>query len=259
MNHDPATPDEKRAQLVEEHRPEAIRTRLEREPGASYLGDAVLGGIDGCVTTFAVIAGASGAGFPTTVVVILGLSNLVADGFSMAVSNYQGSKTAHEQVKHAARGEREQIRLHPEGEREEIRQIFARKGFAGETLERVVDTLARNRDVWVDTMLKEEHGLQPGGAGRPLRAGLATFGAFLLAGFVPLLPFLSTWELPVERFTVSAAIAAAVFFSIGVARGLTLGRRAVRAGFETLSMGGAAAALAYFTAQWLRGLTDTLA
>ena len=246
----------KRFELEAEHHPTEVARRLNDPLRPSYLGDAVLGGIDGCVTTFAVVSGAIGAAFPGSVVVILGLANLVADGFSMAVSNYQGTKTAREQVSRTACEEHRHIHLHPEGEREEIRQIFARKGFEGETLERVVDTIAGDRDVWVDTMLKEEHGLQPQGATQPMRAGLATFAAFLLAGFFPLLPFLWPWGLPAERFTLSALIAAVVFFGIGMARGTVLGRKPLRSGIETLLMGGGAAALAYVIAALLRGFVD---
>jgi VIT1/CCC1 family predicted Fe2+/Mn2+ transporter len=245
-----------RADLEADHHPVAVARRLDEEPRPSYLGDAVLGGIDGCVTTFAVVSGAIGAAFPGTVVVILGIANLVADGFSMAVSNYQGTKTAREEVARTAREERRHIRLHPEGEREEIRQIFARKGFDGPILERIVDTIAADREVWIDTMLKEEHGLQPRGATQPTRAGLATFAAFLLAGFLPLLPFLWPWTLPADRFALSAVIAALVFFGIGMARGSVLGRRPLRSGIETLLMGGGAAALAYVIAAVLRGFVD---
>lgn len=243
-------------ELAAEHRPDRIASRLDEPIRPSYLGDAVLGGIDGCVTTFAVVSGATGAAFPGSVVVILGLANLVADGFSMAVSNYQGTKTARQEVRRTAREERRQIRVHPEGEREEIRQIFARKGFEGEMLERVVETIAEDRDVWVDTMLKEEHGLQPQGAPQPMRAGLATFLAFALAGALPLVPFLWPWELPAERYTASAAIAALVFFAIGTVRGAVLRRGAVRSGVETLLMGGGAAAIAYGIAAFLRGFVN---
>ena len=73
--------------LQAEHHPHAIRTRVGSQQNHSYLGDAVLGGVDGCVTTFAVVAGAAGAGFPSLVIVVLGVANLLADGLSMAVSN----------------------------------------------------------------------------------------------------------------------------------------------------------------------------
>jgi len=236
--------------LAAEHRPEAIRTRLARAPARSYLGDAVLGAIDGCVTTFAVVAGASGAALPGAVVLILGFANLAADGFSMAVSNYQGTKTERESRERTAREEEEHIRLVPEGEREEIRQIFAAKGFAGETLERIVETISANRDVWVDTMLTEERGLSRRGAD-PLRAAAATFVAFAVAGLIPLLPFLFSWKVALEA---SAGITAAAFFAIGVARGAVLGRPALRSGLGVLALGGAAAALAFAAAFLLRGL-----
>jgi VIT1/CCC1 family predicted Fe2+/Mn2+ transporter len=237
--------------LAAEHRPEAIRARLARTPRRSYLGDAVLGAIDGCVTTFAVVAGASGAALPGAVVLILGLANLVADGFSMAVSNYQGTKTERESLARAKREEEEHIRLVPEGEREEIRQIFAAKGFGGETLERIVEVISANREVWVDTMLTEERGLTRRGAD-PLRAAAATFAAFAVAGLIPLAPFL--FSVQVDRFGASAAITAAAFLAIGMARGLVLRRPALRSGLGVLAMGGAAAALAFGAAFLLRGL-----
>jgi VIT1/CCC1 family predicted Fe2+/Mn2+ transporter len=237
--------------LAAEHRPEAIRARLARGARRSYLADAVLGAIDGCVTTFAVVAGASGAALPGAVVLILGFANLAADGFSMAVSNYQGRKTEREALERAAHEEEEHIRLVPEGEREEIRQIFAAKGFGGETLERIVAVISANRDVWVQTMLTEERGLAREGAD-PLRAAAATFVAFAVAGLIPLTPFLFSMQL--ERFAASAAITAAAFFAIGIARGLVLGRPALRSGLGVLAMGSAAAALAFAAASALRGL-----
>jgi VIT1/CCC1 family predicted Fe2+/Mn2+ transporter len=237
--------------LAAEHRPEAIRARLARAPGRSYLRDGVLGAIDGCVTTFAVVAGASGAALPGTLVLILGSANLVADGFSMAVSNYQATKTERESLARVKRGEEEHIRLVPEGEREEIRQIFAAQGFAGESLERIVGLVSANRDAWVDIMIAQEHGLSPRAAD-PLRAAAATFGAFALAGLVPLLPFL--FSAGREVFAASALLTAATFFIIGIARGRVLGQPALRSGLGVLAMGGGAAALAFAAAFLLRGL-----
>jgi hypothetical protein len=115
----------RREKLEAEHRPEEVRRRLLEHRGQGYLGDAVLGGIDGCVTTFAVVAGAVGAGFSGLVVVVLGFANLLADGFSMAISNYQGTKSQLERVEEARFSEERQIEEIPAGEREEVRQIFA--------------------------------------------------------------------------------------------------------------------------------------
>lgn len=79
--------------LKADHEPHVIRSRLAVKARHGYLGDAVFGAIDGCVTTFAVVAGAMGGGLEHTVVVILGFANLIADGFSMAVGNYLSTKS----------------------------------------------------------------------------------------------------------------------------------------------------------------------
>ena len=131
----------------------SVRERLAARRQHNYLGDAVLGAIDGCVTTFAVVASAVGAGFSGVVVIVLGLANLLADGFSMAVGNYLGVKSEPERVERARRAEQHHIDGVPEGEREEIRQIFERKGFGGDVLEKIVEGITRDRRLWVDTML----------------------------------------------------------------------------------------------------------
>lgn len=237
--------------LVADHHPEAIQERLATQHKHSYVGDAVLGGIDGCVTTFAVVAGAVGGGFSSFVVVVLGFANLIADGFSMAISNYQNTKSQSEQVEEARRSEEDQIRRYPEGEREEVRQIFAAKGFEGKVLDQVVDVITRDRSLWVNTMLTEELGLRVQ-TPSPTRAAWTTFGAFLLVGFLPLLPFVVPGLAPGLVFPISAAVTAVAFFAIGFTKGLVLQRPALRAGLETLLMGGGAAVLAYFVGYWLR-------
>ncbi len=236
-----------------EHHPEAIRARLSRKYRHNYLGDAVLGAIDGCVTTFAVVAGAVGAGFPNLVAAVLGVANLVADGFSMAVSNYQGTKSEQHLLERVRETEEAHIEQIPEGEREEIRQIFIAKGFAGTTLEKIVHGITSDRKLWVDTMIREEWGLQVEGAD-PLRAALATFVAFLLVGILPLVPFLATVISPDKSFVLSAAITAVAFFGVGFVKGRETDRAPVLSGIETLLTGGAAASLAYFVGSWLHGL-----
>jgi VIT1/CCC1 family predicted Fe2+/Mn2+ transporter len=242
--------DRKTRRLVHDHEPEAIRRRLAARPAHSHLGDAVLGAIDGCVTTFAVVSGASGGGFSRAVIIVLGVANLVADGLSMAVGNYQAASTRRQAVHTARRTEEHHVEEVPEGEREEIRQIFAAKGFSGATLEKVVDVITADRTVWIDTMLKEEVGLHPSTA-PPFTAALVTFCAFVVVGGIPLLPFLFRGQL-LDAFYASALITALTFFAIGSARGRMLGSPAVRSGIGTLVSGGAAAAAAYLIAAGLR-------
>jgi VIT1/CCC1 family predicted Fe2+/Mn2+ transporter len=237
--------------LYREHQPEAIKKRLNHKNKPQTISDAVLGAIDGCVTTFAIVAGAVGAGFSASVALIMGFANLFADGFSMAVSNYEAIKAQREFREQARRMEEEHIDRVPAGEREEIRQVFARKGFSGDILEEIVTTISQDRQLWVETMLIEEHGLQTVELD-PARSAAVTFTTFLIAGAIPLLPLFFT-SLGIQRqFFLSAALAAAVFFSIGMLKSLEFAKPVLRAGFGTLLTGGAAAALAYLTGYLLR-------
>jgi VIT1/CCC1 family predicted Fe2+/Mn2+ transporter len=241
------------SELRAQHEAAAIEARLAMARQNSYLGDAVLGGIDGCVTTFAVVAGAAGAALPAGVAIILGLANLLADGFSMAASNYQRAKSEHELLERARAVEETHVREVPEGEREEVRQIFAAKGFQGEVLDEIVRGITQERKLWVDTMLTEELGLRLDPPS-PLAAALTTFLGFCAAGIVPLLPYLLPGLPQAWVFPVSAVATALTFFGIGLFKGRVLGQASCRSGCETLLVGGAAAALAYLVGALLRGV-----
>jgi vacuolar iron transporter family protein len=240
-----------RRKLKSDHQPRAIRRRLDEQHKHSYLGDAILGGIDGGITTFAVVAGTIGAGFPQLVIIVLGFANLLADGFSMAVSNYLGTKSRRDRVNEARRIEKEHIDENPEGEREEIRQIYASKGFHGTVLEAIVDGICEDKDQWIDTMITEEYRL-PIETPSPFSAGAATFFSFIVIGLIPLIPFIIPNSSVEQRFTASSLAIGIAFFAIGLAKGVVLNGSAFKSGIETLLTGGGAAVLAYFIGSWLQ-------
>jgi VIT1/CCC1 family predicted Fe2+/Mn2+ transporter len=225
--------------LAASHTPEAIQARLAAEPNASYLRDWVYGGLDGAITLLAVVAGVAGAGLSTEIIFVLGLGNLVADGFAMAAGNYSATRTERDEYPHLLAEERRHIAEIPEGEREEIRQIFAAKGFAGGALDEIVATITANEADWARTMMMEEHGRTPP-LKSPLMAGGVTFLAFVLSGLVPLVSYLTS-----ASFPVSIAATGASCFAIGAARSRWSLRRWWHAGTETLLIGLAAAALAF--------------
>ena len=238
---------------VHQHSPEQIRLRLQQAVKPNVIPDAVLGGIDGCVTTFAVVSGAAGAGFSASVALILGVANLLADGFSMAVSNYEAVKSQQEFAERIRLIEQEHIERFPEGEREEVRQIYANKGFSGEVLEAVVDTICNDRALWIETMLSEEYGVQTSGL-NPYLSAAATFGAFIFVGAIPLLPFLFTQLELHSQFIISGSLAGLMFFSIGALKSLVFAKPVIRSGLKTLLTGGAAASLAFIAGYVLRSL-----
>lgn len=239
------------AELAQEHSPEGVRTRLTSPAKQNLVPDAVLGGIDGCVTTFAVVSGAAGAGFSPGVAVVLGFANLIADGFSMAISNYEAVKAQQEFVDRVRQIEEEHIDLFPEGEREEIRQIYASKGFSGALLESVVDVICNDRKLWIDVMSGEEYGLQTSTI-NPYLSGAATLLAFIAVGTIPLLPFLFSSLTIQLQFTTSACLAATMFFAIGALKSMVFKKPVLFSGLKTLLTGCTAASLAFITGHLLR-------
>ena len=185
--------------MEHEHTVEAIHERLSAGPRQNYLRDWIYGGIDGSVTTFAVVSGVVGARLSPWIILVMGFANLFADGFSMAASNFLGTKAEHEDLQRLEAVEYRHVDLAPEGEREEVRQIFRSKGFAGEDLTRLVDLITSDRTRWVRTMLTEEYGL-PQEVRSPWLAAITTFSAFLVCGLVPLLPLLVWVERSARSF-----------------------------------------------------------
>jgi VIT1/CCC1 family predicted Fe2+/Mn2+ transporter len=192
----------------------------------------------------------------TGVVVVLGVANLVGGRFSMAASNYLGTRAEEQFRARARRNEEREIELCSEGEREEIRQIFRDKGFEGSDLERAVQIVTSDRRRWVETMLVEESGLSLQGPS-PFRAAGATFAAFGAAGLIPLLPFMLRYLTPGAMpapFVWSTFLTAAAFFGIGAAKARFVERSWYWSGLEALGIGGSAAALAFLVGRLLGGL-----
>jgi len=238
--------------LEHEHSSQAIQQRLDRGPQHNYLRDWIYGGIDGSVTTFAVVSGVSGARLSSWIILVMGFANLLADGFSMAASNYLGTKAEHDDLQRLEAIENRHIDLEPEGEREEVRQIFQQKGFLGEDLRRIVELVTSERKRWVRTMLTEEYGL-PYAVRSPWTAALSTFGAFIVCGIIPLLPYL--FHLP-QALTLSLIMTGAVFFAIGSAKSRWSTASWLRSGLVTLFVGVIAAGLAYAVGVILRVIAE---
>lgn len=251
MSHDSDSED-----FYQEHTKEAIALRIGGATRHNYLGDFVLGAVDGTVTTFAVVAGVAGAELSAGVAIVLGLANVLADGFSMAVGNYLKTKSEHELVAKARQREERHIDRNPAAERAEIREIFKAKGFDGELLDQITETITEDREQWVDTMITDELGLQLEPP-VPWKAGFVTFAAFLLTGLIPISPlFLYPWLDPARTFTLSAVATAITFALIGVVKGRVTHRSLIGSAGETLLIGGGAAVLAYFMGVVLKGLVE---
>ncbi|MEO9964226.1 MAG: VIT1/CCC1 transporter family protein [Reichenbachiella sp.] len=218
----------------------------------AYLSQFIYGGIDGGVTTFAVIAGAVGAGFGVEIIIILGIANLIADGFSMSVGSYLSSKSEQEKHEKYRKLEHWGVEHLPESEREEIREIFRSKGLEGELLESVVQTITADKEIWVNVMMKDEHNMVIESE-TPRKKAIATFLSFLLIGFIPLASFFINIDMS-QAFMMSCMLTALSFTIIGFMKAHVNHSSKVRGIGETLLLGTTAAGLAYFAGSFLEKL-----
>ena len=213
-----------------------------------YIAEFVYGGIDGAITTFAVVSGAAGAHADLKWVLIFGFANLIADGFSMSVGNFFSSRAEKDNFERHKAIEYWEIENMRDLEVQEIRDIYAAKGFKGELLDQVVEVITSNEDVWVDTMMKEELEMTKDQR-TPFKTAFATFMSFNLIGIIPLLIYLVAVFVDIERnnlFLGSCIMTGIALMFIGNLKAVVTETSRWRAIWETLLLGGVAAGLAYF-------------
>ncbi len=219
---------------------------------SEYLGEFVYGGIDGSVTTFAVVAGAAGAGLESSVVIILGFANLLADGFAMSVGSFLSKKSEQQNYDKHKKVEYWEVDHLPEKEKEEVREIYRGKGFEGELLEQVVATITADKDRWVDVMMKEELEMMEEQRS-PLTMSFVTFASFVTIGLIPLLIYVYDYISPLEGnlFMISSIMTSVAFLFIGWLKTYVTQTSRWKGMLETLALGTAAAALSYVVGSWL--------
>lgn len=207
--------------------PDAHRTEGE------WIRDATLGANDGLVSILTLLAGVAGATVEGSTVLIAGLAGLVAGAISMAVGAYVSAKAYRSFYRAELRREVEEMREKPEIEREEIREIYRDRGFEGELLERVVDTITSNPRTWLKVMMSEELGLSPA-FGRPFGAAAVMFVSFLVGGVVPVAPFL--FAEGIAALAAAFLLTAVALMIAGALRSRYTGERPVMAGLELVAM-----------------------
>ena len=221
----------------------------------TYLGEFVYGGIDGSVTTFAVVAGAVGAGLDSAIIIILGFANLLADGFAMSIGSYLSSKSEIDNYQKHKNVEYWEVENIPDAEREEIREIYRAKGFEGELLNQVVEVITSDKDRWVDTMMKEE--LQMIRSDKsPFMMGFVTYISFLVIGLIPLTVYV--WDymfgFPFNLFITTSIFTSIGFIIIGFLKTYVTDTSIWKGILETLILGVIAAVVAYFVGDVLEGI-----
>jgi VIT1/CCC1 family predicted Fe2+/Mn2+ transporter len=230
------------------HKDKTATEKIHKSGTGSYLRDIVYGANDGIITTFAVVAGVAGAGLDTKIVLILGIANLVADGFAMATGNFLGTRSENQLIKREREIEEWEIEYVPEEEKKEIEKIYSKKGFKGNDLTRATHVITSNKDVWVDEMMIGELGIVPGGEDHPLKNGIATFIAFVAAGILPLVPYVFGFG---NTFYTAIIMTGIALFVVGSIRTVFTKQNIIIAGLEMLGVGAIAAVVAYGLGYWI--------
>lgn len=217
-----------------------------------YLGEFVYGGIDGSVTTFAVVAGSVGAGLDSAIIIILGFANLLADGFAMSVGAYLSAKSEKDNYDKHKRIEYWEVENLPDKEREEVEEIYRAKGFEGELLEQVVKVITADKDRWVDIMMKEELEMSESSKS-PFLIGLVTYVSFIFIGLIPLLLYVFDyiWDFAGNLFVWTSVLTSLGFIIIGFLKTYVTQTIRWKGILETLALGALAAVVAYFVGDLL--------
>jgi predicted membrane protein (TIGR00267 family) len=210
---------------------------------ASGLSDIILGGQDGLVNVLGVILGVAAATSDPRIVLVAGLAAAFAESVSMGAVAYTSTLADADFYESERAREYRHIQDVPHLEREEIRKIYAEKGFSGELLERIIDTITANQDVWVAVMMAEEHQLSPVDRGQAVKAALVVGFSAIVGSLIPLAPFVL---LPVGMsMWVSVLITALVLFVVGAYKAkMTVGRPA-KSGLEMAVIGTLSALVGY--------------
>jgi predicted membrane protein (TIGR00267 family) len=210
---------------------------------ASGLSDVILGGQDGLVNVLGVILGVAAATSDPRIVLIAGLAATFAESVSMGAVAYTSTLADADFYESEKAREYRHLKRVPDIERQEILEIYRQKGFEGELLNRIVDTITANRDVWVAVMMAEEHQLSPTNRKQALRsAGIVGFSA-VVGSLIPLMPFVI---LPVTlAIPVSIVLSAVVLFTVGAYKARTTVGHPTKSGLEMAIIGTVSALVGY--------------
>ena len=210
---------------------------------ASSLSNIILGGQDGLVNVLGVVLGVAAATSDPRIVIVAGLAATFAESVSMGAVAYTSTLADADFYESERAREYRHIAQVPLVEREEIRQIYADKGFRGDLLERIVDTITASPDVWVEVMMAEEHKLQPANRAVALWAALVVGVSAIVGSLIPLTPF---FLLPVPASMAAAIILTAiVLFAVGAYKARTTVGHPTRSGLEMALIGTVSALVGY--------------
>ena len=225
-------------------RVEAIRAERGHYSGASgSLRAAVLGVNDGLVSNFSLVMGVAGGISNPDIVLLAGVAGLLAGAFSMAAGEYVSMRSQRDVYENQIRLERAEIEMWPEEEEEKLTVIYLAKGLSPEEAQLIAKRVMEDPEIALDTMAREELGLNPSQLGSPWGASFSSFGAFVIGALVPILPYIFGAE--TLAIPLSATLSAVALLTVGGALSWMTDKSATWGALRMVIAGGAAAAVTF--------------
>lgn len=231
--------------LLEKH----LREEHNVSPVSAYLKEIVYGASDGIVTTFAVVAGFAGAQqdggtLPILIVLLFGFANLAADGTSMGMSSFLSLRSEQDYYKHERAHEMKEIKNNPKFEKAETVEVLTRRGYSKEDAEEITRLYAKNPEYWADFMMNYELELPNVSKENPLTTAGATAAAFVIFGFIPLIPYIFFRQMS-NLFITSCIFTFFAFLFLGILRWKVTKQPFIRSVGEIVLIGGVSASVAF--------------
>jgi VIT1/CCC1 family predicted Fe2+/Mn2+ transporter/rubrerythrin len=225
--------------------PEAI-TKAEpwhRSARSGTLRAVIFGVSDGLVSNLALVMGVAGASGEGSFVLLAGVAGLLAGAFSMAAGEYISMQSQRELFERQIELERAELEAMPEEEQRELAAIYVAKGFSREEADRIAERMFRDPQTALDTLVREELGLDPDELGSPVGAAAGSFAAFAVGAVIPVIPYVLTSG--AAAFAASLVLSLAALFAVGAAVSLLTGKGVLFSGLRQMGIGAAAAAVTY--------------
>jgi vacuolar iron transporter family protein len=219
------------------------RERWHRGDRSGGLRAAVFGISDGLVSNTALVMGFAGSGTTRTVTLLAGIAGLLAGSFSMAAGEYISMSSQREMYEREISLEQAELEEKPEEEHAELVLIYRAKGLPRAEAERLADQIMADREVALDTLAREELGLDPGQLGSPWVAAISSLLSFAIGALVVIIPYLAGSGVAAAVTAIGLALAA--MFGVGATIGALNGRSAIRMGLRQMLTGALAAAVTF--------------
>ena len=210
---------------------------------SSSMRDFVFGFGDGVNTSLGLAAGVGGAAVSSDLIILAALVAMFTGAKAMAVQNYLAVKSQRELLTSEINRENWEIENKPEDERKEIVDIYKAKGFTGKDLEMIVDKITSDKKVWLDTMLTEELNLNLEILGNPIKSALRMFGAFLVGGILPIIPFFFSSGFTPLFIAIGMSLTAS--FIVGAVKSRMANTSLIKGGIEMAGLGTGIALIGY--------------